>query len=92
MDINKIEKVLCEMVTVGFSPEYFIMVVNEKGEMPLAYALTPQHTKRLYQYLGAKIGEFEKQFGEIKAKWEPGIQSPIQAADLKGPQGPGKKK
>jgi hypothetical protein len=28
--------------------------------------------------------EFEKRFGEIKADWTPGVESPIQMLDIKG--------
>lgn len=82
MDVNKIEKVFCESVNLAYSPEFFVMVVNDKGELPLAYAFTPEHMKRLHQYIGAHIGDYEKKFGQIEASWDPGIQSPIQPTDL----------
>ena len=54
------------------------------GEAGIAYALTPQHLKRLSQYLAHQVQDYEKQFGTIQAEWSPGIQSPIQTKDLMG--------
>ena len=54
------------------------------GETGITYALTPQHMKRLAQYLAHQITDYEKSFGEIRAEWKPGIQSPIQTKDVMG--------
>ncbi len=86
MDLNKVAKHFCENITVGFSQEFFVMGMMT-GENALFYALTPQHMKRLSQYLVVQIGEYEKKHGEINAKWTPGIESPIQTKDLKGGEG-----
>jgi hypothetical protein len=48
--------------------------------------------KRLSQYLGVQIGEYETKHGAINAKWTPGIESPIQTKDIKGENGLGEKK
>lgn len=58
------------------------------GENGIAYALSPQHMKRLSQYLTHQIAEYEKQFSTIEAEWTPGIQSPIQTKDVMGGNGP----
>ena len=52
------------------------------GETGIAYALSPQHMKRLSQYLTHQIEEYEKNFSEIQAEWKPGIRSPIQTKDM----------
>ena len=52
------------------------------GEGGSFFALTPQHMKRLSQYLANQVSEYEKNFGTIKAEWSPFIQSPIQTNDL----------
>ncbi|KKW22879.1 MAG: hypothetical protein UY74_C0006G0015 [Candidatus Kaiserbacteria bacterium GW2011_GWC2_52_8b] len=83
MDLNKVPKQFCENITVAFSQEFFIMGMLT-GENGVLYALTPQHMKRLQQYLTHQIGEYEKQFGAIQALWTPGVHSPIQTNDLKG--------
>ena len=83
MDLSKVPKQFCENITVAFSQEFFIMGMFT-GEQGIAYALTPQHLKRLAQYLAHQVGEYEKQFGVINAAWTPGIQSPIQTKDLPG--------
>ncbi|MDB5244433.1 MAG: hypothetical protein JWN18_303 [Parcubacteria group bacterium] len=81
MDFNKIPKQFCENVVVAHSQEYFAMIMSV-GETAAAYALTPPHLKRLMQSLGHQIEEYEKKFGEIDAKWTPGIESPLQSKDI----------
>lgn len=83
MDLSKIPKQFCENIACAYSQEFFIMSMLT-GENGIAYALTPQHMKRLAQYLAHQIEDYEKQFGEIKAEWKPGIQSPIQTGDIMG--------
>ena len=83
MDFNKIPKQFCENVVAGHSEENFVMLMNV-GETATAYALTPAHMKRLVQSLLHQVGEYEKKFGPINAKWAPGIESPLQSKDIKG--------
>ncbi len=82
MDLNKVPKQFCENITVGFSQESFVMGMLN-GEAGAFFVLTPQHMKRLAQYLENQIAEYEKQFGGINAEWKPGIESPIQTTDLR---------
>ena len=81
MDLSKVPKQFCENISVALSQEYFVMTMLT-GEAGITYALTPQHAKRLAQYIAHQIAEYEKQFGEIHAEWKPGIQSPIQTKDI----------
>ena len=81
MDLNKIPKQFCENITVAFSEETFFMGMLN-GESATFYALTPQHMKRLSQYLASQVGEYEKKFGAIDAEWSPGVESPMQKDDL----------
>jgi hypothetical protein len=76
MDLNKIPKEFCEEIQVGFTAEAFVMMLRS-GEQTKAYALSPQHMKRLLQYLSHQINGYENQHGEIKAEWVNGIASPI---------------
>ena len=81
MDLNKVTKQFCENIVIGFSQELFVMgMLNGDGKA--FFALTPQHMKRLSQYLAHQVGEYEKTFGPIDAEWSPLIQSPIQTKDL----------
>ena len=48
MDFNKIPKQFCENVLAGHSQENFVLLMSV-GETAQAYALTPQHMKRLTQ-------------------------------------------
>lgn len=81
MDLNKLPKQFCDSITVAYTPEFFAIVMINGDEMD-SYSLTPAHAKRLAQYLAHNVTEFERQFGEIKAEWKPGVQSPIQMVDL----------
>lgn len=82
MDLNKVPKQFCENITVAFSEETFVMGMLN-GEQGNFYVLTPQHMKRLTKYLVHQVGEYEKQFGEIKADWQPLVQSPVQTNELR---------
>jgi hypothetical protein len=81
MDLTKIPKQFCENIAVALSKEYFVMSMLT-GETGVTYALTPEHMKRLSQYVSYQIAEYEKQFGKIEAEWTPGIQSPLQTKDI----------
>jgi hypothetical protein len=83
MDFNKIPKQFCENVVAGHSQENFVLLLSV-GETASAYALTPQHMKRLVQSLSHQVSEYEKTYGVIQATWSPGIQSPLQSKDIKG--------
>ena len=79
-DLKKAPKLFCESINVAFTPEYFVMGLSS-GTQGTIYTLTPQHLKRLHQYLSHQIGEYEKEHGEIKANWNPNIVSPVQRAN-----------
>ncbi|XKT74392.1 MAG: DUF3467 domain-containing protein [Patescibacteria group bacterium UBA2163] len=81
MDLSKVPKQFCENITVAHSQESFFMGILN-GENATFYALTPQHMKRLSQYLTNQVAEYEKRFGEIDAEWKPGIESPMQSKDI----------
>ncbi len=76
-DLKKAPKLFCESVSVGFTPEYFVIGLSS-GTQGTLYTFTPQHAKRLQQYLTHQIEEFEKDNGKIDAKWNPNVVSPVQ--------------
>ncbi len=76
-DLKNAPKLFCESISVGFTPEYFVMGLSS-GSQASIYSLTPQHLKRLREYLSHQISEYEKEHGEIKAEWNPNIVSPVQ--------------
>ncbi|MEZ4104540.1 MAG: hypothetical protein R3B60_04645 [Candidatus Paceibacterota bacterium] len=76
-DLKKAPKLFCESINVGFTPEYFVMALSS-GNQGTIYSLTPQHAKRLKQYLTHQLAEFEKEHGEITAEWNPNVISPVQ--------------
>jgi len=79
-DLKKAPKVFCESINVAFTPEYFVLA-PASGNQATIYTLTPQHAKRLQQYLTHQISEFEAKNGVIDAKWDPNIVSPVQRAN-----------
>lgn len=82
IDLKKVPKQFCDNIIIGFSQESFAVGMLN-GENATFYAVTPQHAKRLSQYLAKQIEEYEKKWGVIQAEWKPGIESPIQTKDLK---------
>lgn len=76
-DLKKAPKVFCENIHVAFSPEYFLLTPSS-GQQATIYTLTPQHAKRLQQYLTHQISEYEEKHGTIDSHWDPNIVSPVQ--------------
>lgn len=76
-DIKSAPKILCESVNVGYTKEFFVASLNSGDEADF-FAFSPQHMKRLAQYLGHQIKDYEKEHGEINANWKPEIVSPVQ--------------
>jgi hypothetical protein len=79
-DLKKAPKLFCESINIGYTPEFFVMAL-QSGSQAAIYSLTPQHAKRLQQYLSHQISLYEKDNGEIVAKWDPNIVSPVQRAN-----------
>lgn len=79
-DFKRAPKLFCESINVAFTPEFFVIALSS-GNQNAIYSLTPQHAKRLQQYLTHQISEFEKENGEVKAEWKPTIVSPVQRAN-----------
>ena len=77
-DLKKAPKLFCETINIGYTPEYFVMGLSS-GSQAAIYSLTPQHLKRLREYLNHQISQYEKEHGEIKAEWNPNIPSPLKA-------------
>ena len=77
-DLKKAPKLFCESISVGYTPEYFVMGLSS-GQQAAIYSLTPQHLKRLKQYLEHQITQYEKEHGEIKAEWNPNVPSPLKS-------------
>lgn len=76
-DLKNAPKVFCEGINVAFTPEYFVMGLTS-GNQATIYTLTPQHAKRLQQYLAHQVHEYENKHGDIYAKWDPNVVSPVQ--------------
>lgn len=76
-DLKKAPKLFCESVNVAFTPEFFVMSLSS-GSQASIYAFSPEHLKRLTQYLEHQVKEYEEKHGPIEAKWDPKIVSPVQ--------------
>lgn len=76
-DIKKAPKLFCESVNVAYTQEYFVLGLTS-GSQASIYSFTPQHIKRLQQYLAHQIEQFEEKNGKINAEWNPNIVSPVQ--------------
>lgn len=83
MDFENIPKQFCENVVAGHTREHFVVIMSV-GNNAAAYALTPQHMKRVVQSLSHQLAEYERQFGTVDAHWSPGIESPLQTKDIRG--------
>jgi hypothetical protein len=79
-DLKNAPKLFCESINIAFTPEYFVMGLTS-GSQGSIYTLTPQHAKRLQQYLTHQINEFENKNQKIDATWDPNIISPVQRAN-----------
>ena len=79
-DLKRAPKLFCESINIGYTPEFFIMALSS-GNQNAIYTLTPQHAKRLQQYLTHQLSEFEKENGVVTATWSPTIVSPVQRAN-----------
>lgn len=79
-DLKKAPKLFCENITIGHSPEYFVLGLSS-GSQANIFSITPKHAKRLLQYLAYEVGAFEKEYGELDTHWDPSIISPVQRAN-----------
>jgi hypothetical protein len=82
-DLKKAPKLFCESVNIAYTPEFFVAGFTS-GNQGTIYTFTPQHAKRLKQYLEHQINEFEDKHGEIDAQWDSKIVSPVQRANPPG--------
>jgi hypothetical protein len=76
-DFREEPKEFCESIQLAFTPEYFALALSS-GIAASFYAITPQHAKRLSQYLAHQVSEYEKEHGIIVTEWSPNIVSPVQ--------------
>ena len=76
-DLKKAPKLFCESVNIAYTPEYFVVGLTS-GSQGSIYTLTPEHAKRLQQYLAHQVEQFEGKHGTITAQWDPKIVSPMQ--------------
>ena len=76
-DLKEAEKLFCENIRIGYTPEYFVIGMSS-GSFSETYSLTPKHAKRLLQYLGHEVKEYDAKHEVIEAVWNPNIVSPVQ--------------
>ena len=83
VDMNQLPKKFCDGAIGGYGKGLFSFGLTS-GNSVDSYATTPQMMKSIAIWMNKQVEEYEKVFGEIDMT-PPKIQSPIQAADLKGP-------
>jgi hypothetical protein len=76
-ELKKAPKLFCESILIGKSKEYFVVGMSS-GAQTHIFSLTPQHAKRLLQYLSYEVNEYETTHGTIESEWKPLIKSPVQ--------------
>ena len=79
-ELKQAPKVFCERAQVAYTGEFFVLAL-QSGAQGTIYSLTPQHAKRLAQYLTHQVNEFEGKHGAIDAEWDPNVVSPVQRAN-----------
>ena len=79
-DIKQAPKLFCERAQVAYSPEFFVLGLQSGNDTDV-FTLTPQHAKRLAQYLAHQVSDFEEKNGKIDANWNPNVVSPVQRAN-----------
>ncbi len=79
-DLKKAPKLFCESITIGQTPEYFVLGLSS-GTQAHIFSLSPAHAKRLAQYISYEIAEYEKVHGGIDTTWSPSVVSPVQRAN-----------
>lgn len=83
IDLNQLPKKLCDGAIGGHTKEIFSFALTSGNNLD-SFAATPQTMKSIAVWMSGQVQNYEKQFGEIDMT-PPGIQSPIQAADLGKP-------
>lgn len=79
-ELKNAPKVFCERAQIAYTPEFFVLGL-QSGNQGTIYSFTPQHAKRLAQYLTHQVSEFEEKHGKINAEWDPNVVSPVQRAN-----------
>jgi len=83
---RNIPKTFCDnanIAIIGGMGDTFVLALLSGGNVH-AFALTPEHIKRLSQLVNYNIKGYEKKHGEIKVEaWTPNTKSPFQLQDLK---------
>ncbi len=88
IDFNQLPKKFCDGAVGAYGKEFFSFGITSGNNID-SFATTPQIMKSIALWCGNQIESYEKQFGEIDMT-PPKIQSPIQIADLKRKDNPGK--
>jgi len=80
VDLNQLPKKFCDGAIGGYGKEIFSFCLTSGNNLD-SFAATPQVMKSIAIWVNEQVKNYENQFGTIDMT-PPGIQSPIQAADL----------
>jgi hypothetical protein len=81
INLDSIPKQFVDNSAIGASKEFFTFVFMAGGNTT-AFALTPEHAKRLSLALKWHLEKFERESRKIETDWNPNMPSPIQTPDL----------
>jgi hypothetical protein len=77
-------KQYCDSIRIIQSEEAFLLAMFSGGNASV-FVLSPGHLKKFSQMVANNIDKYEKQYGPIKAQWNPNVPSPFSPDDLKNP-------
>ncbi len=80
IDINQLPKKFVDGAIGAYGKDIFSFILTSGNNLD-SFATTPQIMKSIAIWMNEQIQNYEKQFGDIDMT-PPGIQSPIQVADL----------
>ncbi len=67
IDLNVVAKRFCQGVAIANMNDAFLLIMDT-GDAKSTYVFTPEHLKRLHQYIGFNIEEFEKRSRQNRSK------------------------
>jgi len=83
---KNVPKAFCEDTSIAVwsgGAGSMILLGLRSGSNAQAFALTPEHAKRLMQYLTHEVAEFEKKIQKIEGEdWTPSMKTPYEFPDL----------
>lgn len=68
LDFTDPQRYFCDRAFIVNGAEHFVLALQTGSVINGQYAFTPKHMKRLMLRLQEKMGEYEKEYGELKVE------------------------